>query len=182
VESPFFISSRTGDGSSHVFEMLPAISCISWACALRAGDYASIFFSGPVEAVERHSCTVSTGWLFWNIIAHPLLGEEDSTSSPCWLRSAARIAVHEVGESPPNTRRSRPSLNNYPSLCATLDIARGVGELYQRRSTLLCNRYTVQPLLHQDWGRARTAGNRFARDDKELGPQLGETITLRTAS
>ena len=26
---------------------------------------------------------------------------------------------------------------------------------------------------HHDWGRARTAGNRLARDDKELGPQLG---------
>jgi hypothetical protein len=31
-------------------------------------------------------------------------------------------------------------------------------------------------------GRARTAGNRFARDDTELGPQLGETMTWRTAS
>jgi hypothetical protein len=27
---------------------------------------------------------------------------------------------------------------------------------------------------HQDWGRARAAGNRFARDDKEPGPQLGK--------
>jgi hypothetical protein len=34
----------------------------------------------------------------------------------------------------------------------------------------------------QDWGRARKADKRFACDDKELGPQLGETITLRTAS
>jgi hypothetical protein len=40
--------------------------------------------------------------------------------------------------------------------------------------------YRPQP--HQDRGRARTAGNRFARDDKELGPTLGETITRRTAS
>jgi hypothetical protein len=39
-----------------------------------------------------------------------------------------------------------------------------------------------RPLPHQDWGRARTAGNRLARDDKELGPQLGETITRRAAS
>jgi hypothetical protein len=39
-----------------------------------------------------------------------------------------------------------------------------------------------RPQPHQDWGRARTAGNRFARDDNELGPQLGETITRRTAS
>jgi hypothetical protein len=40
-----------------------------------------------------------------------------------------------------------------------------------------------RPLPRQDWGRARTAGNRFALgDDKELGPQLGETITRRAAS
>jgi hypothetical protein len=31
-----------------------------------------------------------------------------------------------------------------------------------------------KPPRHKDWGRARTADNRFARDDKELGPQLGE--------
>jgi hypothetical protein len=31
-----------------------------------------------------------------------------------------------------------------------------------------------RPPPYQDLGRARTAGNRFARDDKELGPpQLG---------
>jgi len=34
----------------------------------------------------------------------------------------------------------------------------------------------------QDWGRARAAGNRFARDDKELGPQLVLTIIRRAAS
>ena len=39
-----------------------------------------------------------------------------------------------------------------------------------------------RPPIHQDWGRARTAGNRLARDDKEVGPQLGETITRRTSS
>jgi hypothetical protein len=26
-----------------------------------------------------------SGWLFWNLMAHPLLGEEDSTSPPRWL-------------------------------------------------------------------------------------------------
>jgi hypothetical protein len=90
---------------------------ISWTCAFREGDDASIFFSGPVEAEERHPCPVSTGWLFWNIMAHHLLGKEGSASPPRWLWTVARIAVQEVGESPPNTRRSRPSLNDYPSLC-----------------------------------------------------------------
>ena len=30
-----------------------------------------------------------------------------------------------------------------------------------------------RPPPHQDWGRARAAGNRFARGDKVPGPQLG---------
>jgi hypothetical protein len=38
-----------------------------------------------------------------------------------------------------------------------------------------------RPALHLDWGRAGAADSRFARDDKELGPQLGETINWRTA-
>jgi hypothetical protein len=46
------------------------------------GDDASIFFSGPAEAEEKHSLPVSKGWLFWDIMAHLLFGEEDSTSPP----------------------------------------------------------------------------------------------------
>ena len=34
--SPRYVSAFAG--SSKVFEMLPAFSCISWACAFRAGD------------------------------------------------------------------------------------------------------------------------------------------------
>jgi hypothetical protein len=83
VESLFFITSRTGN-RTRVFEMLPAISCISWACAV-AGDDASIFFSGLVGADRRHSCPVSTSWPFWNLMVHSLLGEEDSTSPPRWF-------------------------------------------------------------------------------------------------
>jgi hypothetical protein len=30
-----------------------------------------------------------------------------------------------------------------------------------------------KPTLYKDWERARTAGNRFARDDKEPGPSWG---------
>jgi hypothetical protein len=32
------------------------------------------------------------------------------------------------------------------------------------------------PPLHKDWGRARTAGKRFARDDKEPGPSWGKQL------
>ena len=70
-------------------------------------------------------------------MAHPFLGEEDSASSPRWLCTAARIVVHEAGESPQKTRRVLPSLSDDPSLCAALYAGGGVGELYQRRSTLL---------------------------------------------
>jgi hypothetical protein len=47
-------------------------------------------------------------------MAHRLLGQEHSTSSPRWLNI-------------------RPSLNDDPSLCDTLYTAVGVGELYQRQ-------------------------------------------------
>ena len=33
-----------------------------------------------------------------------------------------------------------------------------------------------RPPPHQDWGRARTAGNRFARDEKESGPSWGKQL------
>ena len=38
---------------------------------------------------------------------------------------------------------------------------------------LFRNRFAMQTTPHQDQGRARAAGNRFARDDKVPGPQLG---------
>ena len=85
VECLFFILSRMGHGSSKVLEMLPAFSCISWAYAFRAGDDASIFFSGPVEAEGGTSAAAPASWLFWYLMVNPLFGEEDSTSPPRWL-------------------------------------------------------------------------------------------------
>jgi hypothetical protein len=38
-----------------------------------------------------------------------------------------------------------------------------------------------RPPPHHDWGRAGAAVSRFARDDKEVGAQPGETITRRGA-
>ena len=46
-------------------------------------------------------------------------------------------AAQEEGESPPNTRRSRPSLNDDPSLCATPYTLGGIGELHRRRSPFM---------------------------------------------
>ena len=59
----------------------------------------------------------------------------------------------------------------------------GIGELYTSGDQHFCEIVTLRrPPPHQDWGRAETAGNRFARDDKEVGPQLGEAITRVAAS
>ena len=52
VESLLFISSRNG-ACAQVLEMLPAFSCISWACIF-AGDGAAIFFSGLIEFPSGH--------------------------------------------------------------------------------------------------------------------------------
>jgi hypothetical protein len=41
----------------------------------------------------------------------------------------------------------------------------------------LCEIITLcRPPPHQDWGRARTACNRLARDDKEPGPSWGKQL------
>jgi hypothetical protein len=123
------MSSRTGHGSSQVFEMLQAFLCISWACDFRAGDNASIFLVGPSRQTEALlSCLDGLALLVSRRASFYV--EEDSALPPRWLLTAARIADHDVGKSPPSTRRSRPSLNDNPSLRATLYAAGGVGEIY----------------------------------------------------
>jgi hypothetical protein len=52
----FFISSRTGRGSSKVIEMLPEFSGNSWACAIRAGNDSSVFSVGPSRQREALVC------------------------------------------------------------------------------------------------------------------------------
>jgi hypothetical protein len=41
--------------------------------------------SGLLKGEEARKCSDSMGWLFWNFMVHPLLGEEDSALSPRWL-------------------------------------------------------------------------------------------------
>jgi hypothetical protein len=74
--SLFFISPCTGYGSSQVFKMLPAFSCVSWACAFLAGNDESIFFCEPVEAERGTNLAAPASWLFWNLMAHQLQGKE----------------------------------------------------------------------------------------------------------
>ena len=50
VESLFFISPRTGHGSSQVFEMLPAFFVDFARVRFSCGGHTSVLFSGPVEA------------------------------------------------------------------------------------------------------------------------------------
>jgi hypothetical protein len=45
------------------------------------------------------------------------------------------------------------------------------GDQYFSEIVTLC-----RPTPHQDWGRARAAGNRFARADKEPGPSWGKQL------
>ena len=45
------------------------------------------------------------------------------------------------------------------------------GDHHFCENVILC-----RPPPHQDWGRARMAGNRFARDDKEPGPSWGKQL------
>jgi hypothetical protein len=93
-----------------------------------------------------------------------------------------RIAVHKVGESPPITRRNRPGLSDDPFfvLLFTLLVVLASSTSGDQHFYEIVIFY--RPAPHRDWGRAKAAGNRFARDDKELGPQLGKIITRRPAS
>jgi hypothetical protein len=92
--------------------MLPAFSCILWACAFGAGCGASIYFSELVEAGRDTYVAASAGWFFCNPMVRPFIGEQDSASPPRWLElqraSSFRTRV-----------RSRPGLNGDLSFCAS---------------------------------------------------------------
>jgi hypothetical protein len=55
------------------------------ALFVREGDV-SVFSVGPLGSRRGYKVgSDSMGWLFWNLMAHPLLGEEDTMLSPHWL-------------------------------------------------------------------------------------------------
>jgi len=132
VENFFFILSCTGH-RSQVFEMLPAFSFISRACAFRAGDDASIFSSGPIGSPSGGKKWALTQWagfsdILWRILSlakKTLNGHRTGFEPQCkspfgkWVKA-------------PGTRRSRLSLNDDHSLCPTLRTVGGVVEPYQR--------------------------------------------------
>jgi hypothetical protein len=49
----------------------------TYLVAVRWNPEVAIIFGTSVAAPAR--------WLFWNLMAHPLVGEEDTTSPPRWL-------------------------------------------------------------------------------------------------
>jgi hypothetical protein len=86
VGSLFFMSHRTGHGSSKVFEMLPAFRAFHGRALFVRGVMHPYFSVGPLGSLRGYKVrTDSAGWLFWNLMVHPLLGEADSTSPPRWL-------------------------------------------------------------------------------------------------
>jgi hypothetical protein len=83
--------------------------------------------------------------------------------------NAPALVVQEVGEGPKNTR-TVTSFFVMPYTLLVVLTSSISGDL----QSLLC---TDPP--HYDWGQAGAACNGFARDDKELGSQLGLKQTPR---
>jgi hypothetical protein len=71
--------------------------------------------------------------------------------------------------------RGKPGLNAQTLLMVLASSTSG--DQHFCRTVKLC-----RPPPHQDWRRARTAGNRFARDDKEPGPQLSRHVRRKGAA
>jgi hypothetical protein len=63
------------------------------------------------------------------------------------------MVVHEEVESPKSTRKSRPSLNDGPSLCATLYTAGGFASSTSGDQHFYEIITLHRPPPHQDWGR-----------------------------
>jgi hypothetical protein len=162
--------------------MPPAFSFISWACAFRAGNNAPIFFSGPIGfpsgrgglkwGLAQWACSSVILWGIVSLVKKSLHrhrpGFEPQCTSPFGKRAKAPKIL---GPSEPE----RQSLSLcYPSNLVVLASSTS-GEKHLCVSVTLC-----RPPPHQDWGRAETAGSRFSRDDKVLGPQLGGNNYLET--
>jgi hypothetical protein len=115
--------------------------------------------------LSRRAGSSGISWRIHSLVKKTLhrhrTGFEPQRASPFMKRVKA----------PPNTRRSRPSLNDDPSLCATpIHCWWCLRALPAAINTFVESFHCSDHHPHQDWGRARTAGNRFARDVKEPGP------------
>ncbi len=90
VESLLFISSRNGlaRNCSKCCQLFRAFGGRAFLRGM-VQPYFSVgslgYPSGLLKGEEARKCSDSMGWLFWNFMVHPLLGEEDSALSPRWL-------------------------------------------------------------------------------------------------
>jgi hypothetical protein len=82
-----------------------------------------------------------------------------------------RASPFRYPEKPPKPERL-PLFLCYPSHCWWC---------WRALPAAICNRCALHTTTPSGLERAGTAGKRFARDDKELGPQLGKTIIQRKA-
>jgi hypothetical protein len=64
----------------YVFEILPALQFVLWTCAFCSEDGASVCFQWARRSRKTTYVAASAGWLFCNLMVHPLLGEEGFTS------------------------------------------------------------------------------------------------------
>jgi len=130
VESLFFISPRTGHGSSQVFEMLPAFSCISCACAFRAGGDASIFSVDPSRQREalvwlpRRAGSFGISWRIHFVVKKTLhrhrAGFEPQHASP-FMSSQVKLIL-----SPKQKSKTRSKQKKDMHKCSSVYSERGV--------------------------------------------------------
>ena len=85
VKIPFFIAPYTGN-HLQMFEMLPAVSRITWVCTF-ARVIQPYFTVGPLATGVGGGirCSASVGWLIRDFMAHPHLGEKDYTPQAHWF-------------------------------------------------------------------------------------------------
>ena len=143
VESPLFISSRNGT-RAQVFEMLPAFSCISWACVL-AGVGAAIFFSGliglPVGGIKKGFLAQWAGsfgisWYILSLVKVTLncrrAGFEPQRTSSFRKRAKAHQVLGEAV-------RARTAIPHFVLLLLLVVLASSIGG-----DRLFRNRFAVQ--------------------------------------
>ena len=104
-----------------------------------------------------------------------------ATSSFLPRRRAAFSRRVGFGRCSPSTISTTPRTSPFPNprgpLVSILSRSERVRKLLPQLCVcVFCLVGVCRPPPHQDWGRARTAGNRFACDDKEPGPSWGKQL------
>jgi hypothetical protein len=182
VGSLFFVSSRTGHGSSKVFELLPDFSCISWSRAFSAGDDASICLVGPSRQREalvwlpRRAGSSGISWRIHSLVKKTLYRHRAGFEPQRALPFMKRVKASKILGEAARVRTATPLFVLPFTLLVVLGSSTS-GDQHFFEIVVLC-----RPPPRQDWGRVRTAGSRFARDDKEQGSSWGKQLPGKMAS